>query len=247
MTSADRAYQILGPDLGAASVISCDHASNHVPKNVGGGTLGVPHADMNRHIGYDVGAAAVSRYLGESLNAPVILSNFSRLVIDPNRGEDDPTLIMQLYDGTLIPGNRHVSDDERHARLTSCYRPYHAALDRLLDARANPVLIAIHSFTPRLNGHANRPWHIGVLHNHDHALAPHLIARLRAEKDLCIGENEPYAGHLKGDSIDRHAIKRNIPNTLIEIRNDLIQTDSDQRAWARRLAPILQEVMAIAT
>ena len=243
MTSREMAYQIDGVDRPSNIVITCDHASNRVPPQVNGGSLGLRAAEMERHIAYDVGAAGVAEHLGALMDAPVIGANFSRLVIDPNRGEDDPTLVMQIYDGTIIPANRNLPAADLRWRLENCYRPYHAALAGLLDSRTRPIMIAIHSFTPRLNGHAMRPWHIGILHEKDQRLALPLLARLRAEPDLCVGENEPYGGHLDGDSIDRHAIRHDRPNVLIELRNDLIRTPEQQRHWAARLAPILHEVM----
>jgi len=241
MTPETLPYKISGENRGSNIVVTCDHASNRIPPEVG--DLGVSSADMERHIAYDVGAAAVAVALGVLLDAPVICSNFSRLVIDPNRGEDDPTLIMQIYDGTIIQGNRHLSQKARDWRLTHCYRPYHAALQRLLKTRTSPVLIAIHSFTSQLQGQPPRPWHIGILHEKDQRLAQPLLTRLRREPDLCIGENQPYGGHLDGDTIDKHAISHNIPNALIEIRNDLIRSDGTQKAWAARLAPVLHDVI----
>ena len=246
MTTCTMACHIIGQERPSDIVITCDHASNRVPPQVNGGSLGLPAAEMERHIAYDVGAAGVAEHLGALMDAPVICSDFSRLVIDPNRGEDDPTLIMQIYDGTIIPANRNLTDAQVNWRLENCYRPYHAALAALLDSRARPVMVAIHSFTPRLNGHAMRPWHIGILHEKDQRLALPLLERLRAEPDLCVGENEPYGGHLDGDSIDRHAIRHDRPNVLIELRNDLIRTPEQQQHWAARLAPILQEVIAAA-
>ena len=187
----------------------------------------------------------MTRALAAHLDAPAILSNFSRLVIDPNQGEDDPTLLMKLYDGTIIPGNRHAGAAERAERLDALYRPYHAAYAGLAGRRADTVICAVHSFTPQLRGRPPRPWHVGVLHSHlDSRLALALIARLRAEADLCVGDNEPYSGHLPGDAVDRHALTPGRPNVLIEVRNDLIGTAAAQEAWAARLAPILQEVLA---
>lgn len=236
-------YKIIGEDRPARWVVTCDHAANTVPDFVGGGSLGIHDDDMNRHIAYDPGAAGVSRRLGELLNAPVLLSNFSRLVIDPNRGEDDPTLIMRLYDGTIIPANRHIDAAGREERLEKCYRPYHAAQADLLARREDSILVSIHSYTKQLNGRPPRPWHIGILHGADQRLSRPLIYRLREEPDLCVGENEPYGGHLPGDSVDTHAIVPGRNNTLIELRNDLIATPEDQNAWAERLTPILTEVL----
>ena len=238
-------FEIVNEAANSRWLITCDHAANTVPACLGGGDLGIAAEDMNRHIAYDIGAAGVSRALAQHLGCSAILSNFSRLVIDPNRGEDDPTLLMKLYDGTIIPANRHVDGHETARRLQTLYRPYHAAYAKLAARRADTVIVAIHSFTPCLRGRAPRPWHVGVLYSHlDERFSKPLIARLAAEADLCIGDNEPYAGHLPGDAIDRHALQPGRHNTLIELRNDLIATPEQQQAWAARLAPILSQVLA---
>lgn len=239
------AFQIWGEERAGRWLVTCDHASNRVPVDVAGGDLGISSADMARHIAYDVGACGLARALGEALDSPVIASNFSRLVIDPNRGEEDPTLVMKLYDGTIIPANRHVDTAETERRLASLYRPYHAAYARLAARRPDTVILAIHSFTPCLKGRNPRPWHVGVLYsNLDEGLSKALIAGLQDEADLCIGDNEPYAGHLPGDAIDRHGLQAGRLNTLIELRNDLISDESDQVAWALRLAPIITKALA---
>jgi len=236
-------YFIEGPERPSRWMVTCDHASNRVPSAVNGGTLGLPEADMSRHIAYDVGAAGLSRALGQALDAPVILSNFSRLVIDPNRGEDDPTLVMQLYDGTLIPANRGITLQEKEARLNAYHRPYHAAYADLADRQDDTVILAIHSFTPRLRGKPQRPWEVGILFAQDTRLSDPLISRLQAEGDLTVGINEPYSGHLPKDAVDRHALRKNRLNALIELRNDLIETPAQQQLWADRLAPILQAAL----
>lgn len=239
------AFQIYGEDRPGRWLVTCDHASNRVPPAINGGVLGIAPQDMARHIAWDPGAAGVSIALGAALDSPVICSDFSRLVIDPNRGEDDPTLVMRLYDGTIIPGNRYADAAEIERRKELLYRPYHAALAQLAARRPDTVIVAIHSFTPCLRGRAPRPWHIGILHSHlDTRLSLPLIARLQQEPDLCVGDNQPYNGHLPGDAIDRHALVPGRHNTLIELRNDLIATPADQVAWAARLAPILTEVLA---
>jgi len=239
------AYEIIGADRPARWLVTCDHASNAVPDWVAGGDLGLPAADMARHIAYDLGAAGLTRALAAQLDAPAILSRFSRLVIDPNRGEDDPTLLMRLYDGTIIPANRHADAAEQERRLAALYRPYHGALAGLAARRADTVIVAIHSFTPQLRGRPPRPWHIGVLYSHrDERLSRPLIDRLRAEPGLCVGDNQPYSGHLPGDAVDRHALGPGRPNVLIELRHDLIATATAQEGWADRLAPILREVLA---
>lgn len=236
-------FFIEGADRPGRWLVTCDHAANTVPDMIAGGNLGLDPADMGRHIAYDVGAAGVSIALAKRLNAPAILSNFSRLVIDPNRGEDDPTLLMKLYDGTIIPANRNAEHAEREHRLNTCYRPYHDAYAKLA-ARPATVIVAIHSFTPQLRGRPPRPWEIGVLYADDTRLARPLLDRLRAEPDLTVGDNEPYSGHLPGDAVDRHALRQGRPNVLIELRNDLIADADSQQAWADRLAPILETTLA---
>jgi predicted N-formylglutamate amidohydrolase len=237
-------FQIIGADRTSRWLITCDHASNRVPADVNGGALGISAADMARHIAYDVGAAGVTRALSALLAAPAILSDFSRLVIDPNRGEDDPTLLMKLYDGTIIPANRHADAVEVERRLNAWHRPYHAALASLAALRPDRAICAIHSFTPCLKGRAPRPWEVAVLYSHkDTRLARPLIAALRAAGHVT-GDNEPYNGHLDGDAIDRHALQPGRPNVLIEVRNDLIADTAGQDLWAARLAPILEDVLA---
>jgi predicted N-formylglutamate amidohydrolase len=230
-------------------VLVCDHASNNVPPEIG--SLGLSEEDMRRHIAWDVGARGVTLGLACRLGAEAVLSTWSRLVIDPNRGEDDPTLVMKLYDGSLIPGNRQVGQAETERRLDAYHRPYHRAVDRALDrvigeGRA-PALVAIHSFTPQFRGRPVRPWHVGLLWDRDDRLLRPLLARLRAQPGLCVGDNEPYNGHLFGDSMYVHGTRRGIPHVLVEIRNDLIETADDQEAWAERLAPMLREAVPLAT
>ena len=235
------AFEIFGQGRPGPWLVTCDHATNRVPDWLGG-SLGISAEDMARHIAYDVGARGLAIRLGEVLDSPVICSDFSRLVIDPNRGEDDPTLVMKLYDGTIIPANRHVGRAEVETRLERLYRPYHDAYAGLAGDRA---ILAIHSFTPCLQGRSPRPWHVGVLYSHlDERLSRPLIARLQAVQDWCVGDNEPYSGHLPGDAIDRHALSKGRHNTLIEVRNDLIGDEAAQRDWAERLAPILAAALS---
>lgn len=236
-------FHIDGADRAGRWLITCDHATNRVPDWVNGGDLGLDPADMSRHIAYDIGAAGVARHLAQALDSPTILSDFSRLVIDPNRGEDDPTLLMKLYDGTIIPANRHADEAERTRRLDALHRPYHDAYASLVSRRDDTVVCAVHSFTPQLKGRPPRPWEVGVLYASDDRLAVPFMAACRA-RGWCVGDNEPYSGHLPGDAVDRHALRAGRPNVLIEVRNDLIEDPSGQALWAANLAPILKDVLA---
>src|SRR6476660_2438942 len=129
-------------------ILLCDHAGNPMPP--GYGTLGLPPEQLKRHIAYDIGAAAVTRALAAALQVPAVLTRYSRLLIDPNRGRDDPTLIMRLSDGAVVPGNRRLDASERAKRLDLYYRPYHAAITRVIDqclaSGVVPALLSIHSF-----------------------------------------------------------------------------------------------------
>lgn len=236
-------FEIFGADRPSRWLVTCDHAANTVPDSVAGGDLGIAQHDMDRHIAYDVGARGLSIALAELLDAPLICSKFSRLVIDPNRGEDDPTLLMKLYDGTIIPANRHADDAERERRLEAFHRPYHTAYAALAAQHSERAILSVHSFTPQLKGRPLRPWEVGVLYASDSRLARPMITALQAEGDLTVGDNEPYAGHLPGDAIDQHALQHNRPNVLIELCNDLIEETAGQLHWAKRLAPILDHVL----
>ncbi|MEM6422988.1 MAG: N-formylglutamate amidohydrolase [Pseudomonadota bacterium] len=230
-------------------LVLCDHASNAVPPEL---DLDLPAAEMRRHIAYDVGARGVALAVARSLGAGAVLSRFSRLVIDPNRGEDDPTLIMKLYDGTIIQGNRYAGPAERKRRLDAYYRPYHAAVTAAIDeiegAGHVPILISIHSFTPQLRGRPMRPWHIGVLWDQDGRIAEPLLAALAEETGpgglpLCVGDNEPYSGELKHDCMNRHGTQRGLPHVLIELRHDLIHDAAGQQAWAEVLTRSLVQAL----
>lgn len=244
---AHPAFELLDPDAPGPALVLCDHASNAVPEWCAGGDLGLSAADMGRHIAWDPGAAGVSRRLAQELGAPAVLSTFSRLVIDPNRGPDDPTLLMKLYDGSIIPANRNADEAEVARRRQLAYDPYHDAItgqiDTMLARGTTPHLVAIHSFTPKLRGKPPRPWHVAVLYGRDDRLARPLIEALRAEGDLIVGDNEPYTGDLEGDCMDRHGTKRDLPHVLVEVRNDLIADTPGQAAWAARLARVLSAVL----
>lgn len=241
------AYEALNTGAQSNVLVLCDHASNHVPEAVNGGSLGLSEADMNRHIAYDLGARATALLVAEALQAPMLASRFSRLVIDPNRGEDDPTLLMKIYDHTIIEGNRHADAAEKQRRIEAYHRPYHAAIDGALaqvtSRGETPVIISIHSYTPQLKGRPKRPWHIGVLWDEDARIPVPLMEKLRQNPEIMVGDNEPYSGDLRGDTIYFHATKNHYPHVLVELRNDLITTPEGQAKWAAILAKPLAEII----
>ncbi|MEL6793022.1 MAG: N-formylglutamate amidohydrolase [Pseudomonadota bacterium] len=243
----EEAYELIGADRDPEWIVLCDHASNRVPPEVANGDLGLPEADMERHIAWDVGARGVAIALAERLNCPMIASRFSRLVIDPNRAEDDPTLLMKLYDGSIIPGNRAADAVEKERRLTLFHRPYHDAIEGLIDDAvakgAHPRLLSIHSFTPQLKARPKRPWEVGLLWDRDDRIFRPLYDRMLKERDLTVGDNEPYSGELTGDCMWRHGTSRGLEHVLIEVRNDLIETEDGQRRWGEDLARWLVEAM----
>jgi predicted N-formylglutamate amidohydrolase len=231
-------------DLTSGALLLCDHASNAMPPEYG--DLGMPPAELARHIAYDIGAAGVTRAMAEELRAPALLTTFSRLLIDPNRGRDDPTLVMRLSDGAIVPGNARIDEEEVGRRIRRFYDPYDraivAALARFAAADIAPAIVSIHSFTPVMKGLA-RPWHVGVLWDADPRLPVPCIEALRREPDLVVGDNEPYDGALAGDTLDRHAGVRGLSHVLIEVRQDLIAHEADAAQWGLRLARLLRPLL----
>ncbi|WP_051955550.1 N-formylglutamate amidohydrolase [Beijerinckia mobilis] len=222
----------------------CDHASNHVPAHYAG--LGLTEEDLSRHIAYDIGAAMVTRTLARIFSAPALLTCVSRLVIDVNRGSDDPTLVMRLSDGRIIPGNARVDAAEIECRLRAYWQPYRLAIrtetDVMLAQGPVPILVAIHSFTPCWKN-VPRPWEVGVLWDNDPRFAKPLIEKL-AEAGFCVGDNEPYDGALRGDTLNMEATRRGLPGVLVEIRQDCIATPEMAAAFAERLAGVLRPLTA---
>jgi predicted N-formylglutamate amidohydrolase len=230
-------YSLLRPRTGTAVLLVCDHASNRVPAALAG--LGLPRSQLGRHIGWDIGAAEVTRHLSRRLGATAVLSGVSRLVIDCNRSLDDPTLIPSASDGVAIPGNRRLGKRQRECRAADWFHPYHGAiaaqLERLERGHKVVTVVSIHSFTPVMDGY-RRPWPIGVLWDRDPRLAPAVIAALGRQGHL-VGDNEPYSG--SGFTIDTHAVMDGRPHVTFEIRQDLITKPSGASAWARHLAEVL--------
>jgi predicted N-formylglutamate amidohydrolase len=238
------AYRVLPGRADGGLIILCDHAGNAVPSEFG--TLGLPAEQLGRHIAYDIGAAPITQALAAALGVPAVLSRYSRLLIDPNRGVDDPTLIMRLSDGAVIPGNRRIDERERARRIELYYRPYHDAIRRAIEqclaSGLAPALLSIHSFTESWKA-TPRPWHVGILWDRDTRLAKPLLDSFYAEGGLIVGDNQPYSGQLEGDCLWQHGTQRGLANAIIEIRQDLIRDAAGQSAWAQRLVHIVAKIL----
>ncbi len=230
---------------GARVLLVCDHASKLVPRALN--RLGLDDAALSQHIGWDIGAGDVTRNLARALVLPAVLFGHSRLVIDCNRDPDDPTSIPQTSDGVAIPGNRDLTAAARQDRRRHLFEPYHAAIAAWIAASLEsgifPALIGVHSFTPSMNGNA-RPWHVGVLWDGDGRIALPLLASLRGEAGLIVGDNQPYSARQPaGYSMRHHASNRGLPHVALEIRQDLIAADAGARDWAELLARVLQPIL----
>jgi len=238
-------FTCLDGDLSLGLLIIVDHARADLP--TGYGSLGLPLDQFRRHIAYDIGIEGVARGLNETLNTPVVMANFSRLLIDPNRGVDDPTLVMRVSDGALIPDNAYIEDEEIKRRIEHYHQPYHLAIKAQIDAFLNagivPILLSLHSFTENWRG-SLRPWHGGVLWDQDPRFVTPFLNALRAAPDLLIGDNEPYTGKLKGDCLHTHGTTRGLAHALLEIRQDLITSRQDQETWIVRLSGLLYDLLA---
>jgi predicted N-formylglutamate amidohydrolase len=240
-----QSYRRIEGDTSLGLLILCDHAENTVPPPYG--TLGLGREALGRHIAYDIGVAGVAERLAHLLGAPALLTRFSRLLIDPNRGVDDPTLIMQLSDGIIVPGNVPLDPAERKVRIARYWAPYHRAIAFAIDvAMATgkpPVLLSLHSFTQAWKS-VPRPWHVAVLWDKDDRLALPLIETLSELPATTVGDNVPYNGKLKGDTLHHHGTARGLAHALVELRQDLILDVKGQAEWADRLADVMRGVLA---
>ncbi|MGE3773510.1 MAG: N-formylglutamate amidohydrolase [Gammaproteobacteria bacterium] len=227
-------------------LLTCDHASNRIPATLG--DLGVPAAARERHIAWDIGALAVARGLSAALDATLVASGYSRLVIDLNRPLHRHDLCPVLSEDTSIPGNVALAETEKQRRCAALFEPYHDTIARLLDARAargqSTLLVAIHSFTPVYAGVA-RPWEIALLSNRDRRVADCLLRALHRDHVLHVGDNIPYRLTDDGDyGVPVHGERRGLPHVLVELRQDTVASAGGQRAWVERLAPLLREAWA---
>jgi len=241
------AFESVNPEGRAPFLLICDHASRRVPRSLD--SLGLDDAVLRRHIAWDIGAAAVARLLAARFEAPLLLSGYSRLVIDCNRALEHPGSIPAASDGVAVPGNAALGAAERRRRADALFRPYHRAIDaalaRFREAGRIPALVSVHSCTPVFNGF-ERPWHIGVLWNRDGRIAEPLLAALRREPELVVGDNQPYSAREEpqGYTVKHHAERHGYPHVSLEIRQDLIDTRHGVAEWASRLGAALAPILA---
>jgi predicted N-formylglutamate amidohydrolase len=228
-------------------VLLGDHAGNAIPSSLAG--FGVAASDLSRHIAWDLGVRELGEALSAELDATFILQPFSRLVIDCNREPRSVDSIVQSSDGTPVPGNVGLDPDACEERRTAIHEPYHQTIAREVQRRrtkgGGPVLVALHSFTPALNG-TKRPWPIGLLHDAgDTTLTQSLLRRLRREPDLHVGDNEPYRMDGTDYTIPRHAYPTGARYVEVEFRQDLLAERDAPRLWAGRFAAWLRDAMAL--
>jgi predicted N-formylglutamate amidohydrolase len=230
----------------APALIACDHASRAFPAAMD--RLGLPELPSWQHIAWDIGAGELARGLAHALDAPAVLAGYSRLVVDCNRSPDDPEAFRTESDGWAIPGNAGLTEYDRRVRLGSIFDPYHECIGALRAGfRARgivPLLVAVHSFSPVLGG-TTRPWHAGVLWDHDEANARRLLTGLRSQPDLVIGDNQPYSGrHPANYTIDHHAKAQRLPHLCIEVRQDQLASPAGVERWVRLLARMIRAILA---
>jgi len=241
--------EIVNPEGKSRFVLTCEHGGRVVPAVLAG--LGVPPEEMDRHIAWDIGAAATARRLAGQLDAPLVLQRYSRLVVDCNRPADAPDLMPETSDGTRVPANAGLAGEERDARLREIFDPYQAAISDLLDERCAehpcPILFSVHSFTPALRVDPRpRPMELGLLFGRDDRLAVAFLQVLNAiDNPYQVACNEPYrVGQGSDYTIPVHGDGRGLPNLLIEIRNDRIDNGDKARAMGDFLARVLERVEA---
>lgn len=237
--------EVVRPEGTSPIFMTADHAGRVIPRKLG--QLGVSDSEMERHIAWDIGIAGVTRRLADALDATSVLQAYSRLVIDCNRNPDWPSAMPTVSEVTPIPGNENLTPEAREMRVREIFTPYHDRIRALMDARdaagRKTVLVAMHSFTPVFKG-KSRAMHVGVLYNKDTRTAGIMLDLLRAEPDLVVGDNAPYAITSASDyGIPNHGDKRGIAHVELEIRQDLIADETGQAAWAERLARILPRML----
>ncbi len=236
-------FEIINPKGGTLFLLVCDHAGRHIPRVLS--NLGLSANAFDLHIAYDIGAGAVARNLSNFLGAPLVLANYSRLLIDLNRPPEHPGSIVPVSDDILIPGNEGLNEDSRSYRIREIFEPYHNAINQslkvFLDKGKKPTLISVHSFSPDFGGEP-RPWDIGVLWNNDLRVAQPLIELLNSE-GLNVGNNRPYSGHDLGYTLDRHSEEADLPNCAVEINQNQLRDEAGIARWSAILGQALITVL----
>ncbi|MFN3828222.1 MAG: N-formylglutamate amidohydrolase [Micavibrio sp.] len=238
-------YDLINLEGDPQLILTCEHAGDIVPRQLG--LLGLEPEDFRCHYAVDVGVDDVTRELSRLMNAPAILGNYSRLVVDLNRTENHPMTFATTGEGKPVPGNIGISAEEGERRLREIYRPYHTALDGLIEsviARGYiPIVISVHSYTPVFFNFA-RPWEVGFMYASDDRVSLPLIRHFES-LGYNVGKNQPYDRRVaRGGAISRHAERRRLPCSMIEFRNDMISNKKDAHHWAKLFADGLQEVLA---
>jgi predicted N-formylglutamate amidohydrolase len=241
MNDAPAAVTLLNAEGASPFVLLCEHASNFIPAEYA--ALGLPAAELGRHIAWDIGAAVLARKLSAQLDAPLFKAGYSRLLIDLNRPLQASSSIPELSEATVIPGNIGIDAAERARRQAAWFTPFHDAVAALLDARAaagrDTAVIGVHSFTATYLG-VPRPWHAGILYAEARRFGTALVHALAADPALVIGDNEPYRIEAEYDyTVPVHGDAEGRDAVLLEVRQDLLATAADCAAWAARLAVAL--------
>lgn len=234
-------------DASSPVVFICEHAGNLLPRRCG--DLGLSERDMARHIAWDVGAFRVAELLAERFEAPLVWQRYSRLVIDCNRHLGAPSLIPETSEATQVPGNFRLFQNERRARIAEIWQPFQDAVGALLERRAErglpTLLVAVHSFTPVYLGRA-RPWHVGFLPGAIAWPSLALYDALKPGGTLTVALDQPYRIDEYDQTIPVHGDARQIPSTLVEIRNDLIADEAGCLEWCGLLGDAIDSVLETA-
>lgn len=230
----------------AQTLLVADHAGRAIPQAML--QLGLPAWVLDQHVAWDIGVYDLTVGLAVHLDAPAVVAVYSRLLIDCNRNLTDPTVIPEISDEVVIPGNQHLSEQDREQRIESFYQPYREAIEQVIDGYRQqgkvPALVAVHSFTPELAG-VHRPWHVGILWDVDPRIAIPLMGKLRTHSGLEVGDNQPYSGRHPADfTLDHHGEAAGLPHVSIEVRQDLIDHPEGIERWTQILGDALEEILA---
>lgn len=226
-------------------VLVCDHAGRGIPQALTSPSL--PWHDRIRHIAIDIGAKRLAFSIANRLGAGLITQYYSRLVIDSNRPRHSPQLAPEISDGSSIPFNQNLSNEELDNRWNLIHQPYHNRISEILDSRAGKptVFIAIHSFTPKLRGKPYRDTIIDLMAREDKTLAKTLKSAIhRSLPQVSIGINQVFQITSMTDyTLPHHAESRKLPHVSIEIRNDWVNNPYQSSYWGAVLAQAIDAAL----